>query len=673
MEMRASMKFIIPPSCEPTVPLLGPYQMNGYANKIGYTMDIYNFNNLFLREIVDNHLSKRNIIIENELDEIEVCSYLHFLKTFKHINNYNDLKKELVSCTNTKDYWCLIDYIRCCYDLYSMKFKNLRFRLDGVDSLYRWNIWKDIEKFIDEFYQSDICDLLKQWLKSMEICDKQVIGINITFESQLFFAIILCKLLNESYPNNKIVVGGGFVNSFINSGDSIGPIGMYCDLVISGEGEALIWFLKENNNDLCGLINKGEPSGDKACYISAEKVCHEKISVCPPHINKHTLDEYFSPLRIIPLRFTYQCYWGRCKFCTDKEYHSCLDSNYNVGEMIDFCVRSAIEHNIDGIYFLDSAIPVSILKSFCSKLVKSGVKIKWGTNARLDTPFINESFIKLLADAGCVFIKFGLESGSQRVLDLMDKGINIKNASDAIQLCRKYGILVHTYIMFAFPGEHEDDRMMTMNFILDEMTHPDNYNCSEFIMYGNSLVAKEVNYNLSCKDSSSEGWHSASYSFTNQHIKEQIHKLRIAFDEKYSPSDILISTGHTIAISKLLKKQHMRIVLYKNSKIKLHESVVIDYDNCIVCRWRRRDGIVFLKDRYAKLVIQLVGHIFYPEELMSLGMNTNTLYELINEGILEVINENPENILSYEGENKMVFNYGNRFNSLRWYGYYDNN
>ena len=387
MTTKANMKYIILPACEPTVPLLGPYQIAGYAEKIGYKMEIYNFNNLLLQEIVDNHLSEYSAVVENELDKVEVLSYMKFLGSFEKINNYRDLKRELMICTTTKDYWRLIDYIRCSYDLYSMKFKNLRFRLDGVDSPYRWNIWNDIERFIEEFYQSDICDLMRKWIETMGICDNQVIGINITFESQLFFAIMVCKLLNEIHPNNKIIVGGGFVNSFINSGDSIGPIAKYCDLVNSGEGEALIWYLKEYNNNLQVLLDKSEKSEGKACYIPAEKVCDKKISVCPPAITRQDLDEYFSPLRVLPLRFTYQCYWGKCKFCTDREYHSCLDSKYNVDEMIDFCVKNANGRNIDCIYFLDSAIPIPIMKTFCKKLIENDVKIKWGTNSRFYPPF----------------------------------------------------------------------------------------------------------------------------------------------------------------------------------------------------------------------------------------------------------------------------------------------
>lgn len=672
-EKMINMKYIIPPACEPTVPLLGPYQIAGYAKQIGYEMEIYNFNNYFLQEIVDNSMSNSNLIVDSEMDQIEILSYKRFLHSFDAVRNYNDLKRELMNCSTTKYYWNIVDYIRCCYDLYSMRFKNLRFRLDGVDSLYRWNIWQETEDFIEEFYESDICDLMKRWILKMRIIDDQIIGINITFESQLFFAIMICKLLKDIYPTNKIVVGGGFINSFINSGDSIGPISAYCDLVNSGEGEALIWYLKEHNNSLKELFEIADKSDKRAYYLPAEKICEKKISVCPPAITNEELDAYFSPSRVLPLRFTYQCYWGKCKFCTDKEYHSCLDSKYNVDEMIEFCIENAKQGNIDCIYFLDSAIPIPIMKKFCNRLIESKVTIKWGTNSRFDPPFVDEEFIELLSKAGCVFIKFGLESGSQHVLDLMDKGTKIDNVSRIIQLCRKYNILVHTYIMFAFPGETDEDRIETMNFILNEKSHPDNYNCSEFIMYGNSLIAKELNYKLDTKDTEKEGWHSASYSFSNQHIKEQIKLLRTSFDEKYSPADVLISTGHTIAMAKTLERSSRKIAFYKNSILRVHTAVVFDLDKHIVCRWRRRDGIVYLKGKSADFIINLIGGDFSPGELMHLGMNTNTLFELVNEGIMELENVSPKELLPYEGECEFEFYYGNRFNSLKWYGYYDNN
>lgn len=667
-----NMKYIVPPEYEPTVPLLGPYQIAGYADNIGYNIEIFNFNNYFINHIINEGIKVKSQ--ENtESEDLEYLAYIKHLSMYTDIESYDVLNDKLAKCTSTSEYWDIIDFVRCCYDLYSYKYTDLRFRIDGLDSKYRWYIWQDIEEFIEKYYESDICNLMREWLLSMEIVDGQIIGVNITFESQLFFAIMLCKLINELFPNNKIVVGGGFINSFINSGDSIGPISKYCDIVNSGEGEALIWYLKNNANDLSGLFDLGESSGEKAYYLPAERICNQKISVCPPRISTAELDSFFSPMRVISLRFTYQCYWGKCKFCTDKEYHSCLDSKYNVSEMINYCVENAKNRSIDCIYFLDSAIPINILLKFCQRIVDEKVHIRWGTNSRFDPPFADENTIKMLADAGCVFIKFGLESGSQHELDLMDKGTKIENAKKTIQLCRKYNILVHTYIMFAFPGETDEDRIETMQFILDDESHPDNYNCSEFIMYGNSIIAKEMNYKLENVEINEEGWHSASFSFSNDHIKEQIFELRSKFDEKYNPQDILISTGHTIAFSHLLKKCDNKIKLRNDTILTISPSVVIDIKKKRVGKWRRRDAYISLNGNDGKYIIDIISSNKTVKQLLDNGLNTNTIFELINEGFLEIVFDGNEPILDYEGNILISFNYGDKFNSLKWYGYYDNN
>ena len=667
------MKYIIPPACEPTVPLLGPYQIEGYAKKIGYDMEIYDFNNLFFHEIINNKCYQISITGSTNIDILEIKAYEKFINSFDCINSFSDLQNKLSSCTNTKEYWKLIDYVRCCYDIYSFNYNQLRFRIDGIDSRYRWNIWSDLNEFIEEFSDSHLCQLMKLWVENMDIQKGNIIGINITFESQLYFALLLCKMLGEFYPDNKIVVGGGFVNSFINSGDSIGPLSKYCDIVNSGEGEALIWYLKNNNNDISGIVKNGEKSDNRAFYISAADICNIKLSVCPPDISRKDLENYFSPAKVLPLRFTYQCYWGKCKFCTDKEYHACLDSKYNVSEMIEYCVSEAQKGTYDCIYFLDSAIPFPVLREFCNQVIAQKIKIKWGTNSRFDPPFADEEFIQLLSRAGCVFIKFGLESGSQKVLNLMDKGTKIENAKQIIKHCRKHNILVHTYIMFAFPGETDEDRFETMEFILDDESHPDNYNCSEFIMYGNSLIAKELNYQIENDENDEEGWHSASYSFSNDNIKKQISDLRRRFDEKYSPADILISTGHTIALANVLKKSDTKIKLTRKSLLKVNNSVVFDSNNKIVARWRRRDGLVYISNEESSILFEARKEPHTVEQMLEIGINTNTLFDLINEGFLDVSDFVNDEQLAYEGESQIHFTYGNRFNSLKWYGYYDNN
>ena len=610
-------------------------------------------------------------IIENESDilSFEKTCCLSYIKERRDIKSYESLILNLKNCKYTDEYWQIIDFLRACYDFYSLSFKNIRFRIDGLDCPYRLNIWSDIDALLDELKNTRLTDFLEGQIRSIED-GTNLYGINITFESQLVIAILLCDIIKKRNPSSIICVGGGFVNSFIQSGNSIGPLQRYCDLVCNGEGEALLWYLNKYGFSKDALLSLGQASEDKAIYVEAKSLCTEKLDVFPPRIDDSHVKLYFSPKKIIPLRFTYQCYWGKCKFCTDKEVHYCFSKKYDYQRMIDYCITNAAKGTFEGIYFLDSAISAAVLKKFCEALIDNEIKISWGTNARFDRVYNDEKFIKLLADAGCTFIKFGLESGSQKVLDLMQKGTAISDAREIIALCRKNKILVHTYIMFAYPGETAEDRKLTEQFLLDDYSHPDNYNCSEFIMYGTSRIAKELNYDFKI-NMQEVGWHSSSFSFTNNQIKASISKMRQKFDKKFMPANMLISTGHTIAFAGAMTVRRVKIVLKTDSILKKSPYARVSFINedfyCGV--WHRKDCLSYIVGAWAKFIKDFskgtVG------DLIKRGLNTNTLFCLLDEHFLCIDSVGDGEALSYEGEEQIKIIHGSAFERLKWYGYYD--
>lgn len=676
---RKGMHLFIPPNFDPTVPLLGPIQMAGFASSVNYEFYLCDFNNMFVKYVVENAIIEvcNNEALPNNADlsklEVEACR--KFIRLRRDITSYNELINKMSICKTSSEYWELIDYVRACYDLYSFNYHDLRFRLDGLDSKYRWNVWNDIDNFAAEFLDSKLSLLIREWLMAYDFKGCDLVGINITFESQLLIAVLFCRIIKEIKPEAFIIIGGGFVNSFIGSADSMGPIGKYCNVIFANEGEALIEYLAgQEYPDYGKLESLGESIKGYASFIKASDICNKRLSVCPPRIENGEIDEYLSPCKVLPLRFTYKCYWGKCKFCTDSESHSCLDARYNFEKMTDYCIEQNVKKLFDCIYFLDSAIPAKILGFFAERLIMNDVRFNWGTNARLDKEFCDEHFIEKLSKSGCNFIKFGLESGSQKVLDLMNKGIDLHMAAKIINLCRKHGILVHTYIMFAFPGESPEDRKLTSEFLLSDYSHPDNYNCSEFILYGTAPVAKELTYSFDIADVD-EGWHSASYGFTNDDIKSDIAKMREDFDKKFFPANILISTGHTISLSGRLGDGNCkRIVLFENTVLSLSDAVVDIYEGSgcgyIIAKWRRRDGIIFIKGEIASKIKSCFNSISVNDAL-NLGFNSDTIFDLIDEGFITITESGSGMPLKYENSSQVDFCYGNRFNSLRWYGYYD--
>ena len=660
------MLLIIPPTCDLTVPLLGVYQIAGYARSCNFPISVFDSNIEFCRKIVDYAVNRAKSFQYNTVSDknIEEATIAAFLSGYPEIYSYDSLLGRFKCCVSYKQYWKLVDYLRACYDIYSLQFSDIRFRIDSFDSVYKWNLWADIEAFIEKYSCSSIMDDLSMIIREQDFNSYDTAGISITFESQLFFSLLICKILRKIRPGINIIIGGGFVNSFIDCEGAIGPLGNYCDYIFAGEGEALVEFLRKDK------LSK------RSKYITSQDCCVSQLQVQPPYFGSDNLPKQLSPKRIIPLRFSYDCYWGKCKFCSDKETHSCLNKEYDIKRMIDFCIDAASKSQIDGVYFLDSAIRPRDVRRFASEIINAGIRISWGTNLRFENVFDDDDLIAVMKEAGCVFVKFGLESGSQRVLNMMNKGINAVTAASIISKFRKHGILVHVYVMVAYPGEKPEDRQMTSDFLLSPFSHPDNYSCSEFVLYGNSEFAKE--HLLMIKTSSIaqiDGWSISRYEeFTDNSIRAFIAEMRRKFDEVYNPHSVLISTGHTIACANLYSDNEKCHKNDKNacgitfSKRILYSS--LDGKPCLSW-WRRNNGCLYIVGEWAEYLYKILSKGISCQKFNSLSVPKQITSALWNNACLCYCEEKHEEELPFMPISVPEIMHKNHFAYLEWYGKYD--
>lgn len=108
---------------------------------------------------------------------------------------------------------------------------------------------------------------------------------------------------------------------------------------------------------------------------------------------------------------------------------------------------------------------LKVLEEFCDRMAESGLKIKWAGQAMVRDDMTKELLSKM-AKAGCVWLGYGIESGSQRVLDLMNKRFNIERAVEVLKNTREAGIDFQVNIMFGLPGEKKEDFDKTLKFLV---------------------------------------------------------------------------------------------------------------------------------------------------------------------------------------------------------------
>jgi anaerobic magnesium-protoporphyrin IX monomethyl ester cyclase len=115
------------------------------------------------------------------------------------------------------------------------------------------------------------------------------------------------------------------------------------------------------------------------------------------------------------------------------------------------------------------------VNEFADLVEKEGVRFKFKIQSRADL-LLQENYVEALARAGCDDTWMGAESGSQKILDAMDKGTTVEQIAGATRLLRQYGIHPSFFIQFGYPGETKEDIGMTIRMIKQLL--PDNMGIS---------------------------------------------------------------------------------------------------------------------------------------------------------------------------------------------------
>jgi len=100
---------------------------------------------------------------------------------------------------------------------------------------------------------------------------------------------------------------------------------------------------------------------------------------------------------------------------------------------------------------------------FCKAILNKGIKIRWGTNSRVDT--LDEERIIWMKKAGCYVVGFGAESASPFMLEKMKKGIKVDQVSKAVSLCRKHRLKSYLHFVIGLPWETKETIDDTIKFV----------------------------------------------------------------------------------------------------------------------------------------------------------------------------------------------------------------
>lgn len=282
-------------------------------------------------------------------------------------------------------------------------------------------------------------EIFEEMLSSILSKKPDIVAFSVVYSSQSFYTYALIKELKKQ--NIKVLVGGPAVNEKIMS--------------VADE-------FQKDENDFLKYLEK-EPVENKR---------EIDFSVFP-------LKEYFTQDVVIPIKTSNTCYYQKCTFCS---HHG--KQNYK-----EFSIESIKEtikkSNAKKVFLIDDMIHKKRLLEIAA--VMKELNVEWMCQLK-PTKDLDLETLKILKDSGLKMVIWGVESGHDRVLELMGKGTNSKDVSQVLKDSREVGISNVLYIMFGFPTETKEEFLETISFLENNSDNIDLVSTAIFGLQKNTIV-----------------------------------------------------------------------------------------------------------------------------------------------------------------------------------------
>ncbi|MFD2767083.1 B12-binding domain-containing radical SAM protein [Micromonospora eburnea] len=324
-----------------------------------------------------------------------------------------------------------------------------------------------------------------------------VVGVNITFVSQLPFALWMARLIRRALPDAFLVAGGTEVSDvwkYALDKSMVFQIFDVFDALVVGEGETAYVEILDALD--AGRLPSGHPNVRLHPRYGIGRALpmfkYEQLATLPtPDYSTLPWEQYLSPEPFVYYSPTRGCYWNKCTFCDYGLNGDSPTSPWRQGP-VDKMVSdvTAISQFARFIYFsVDVLAPATILR-FAERVVESELDFRWGAEIRLEKYWSVER-CRTLKDSGCVSVSVGFESASQRILDLIDKGTTPAQVSQTIDAMTQAGIGVQMMGFTGFPSETADEAMESISFLREHRELWTFGGLGTFMLTAGAIVAKQ--------------------------------------------------------------------------------------------------------------------------------------------------------------------------------------
>jgi anaerobic magnesium-protoporphyrin IX monomethyl ester cyclase len=338
---------------------------------------------------------------------------------------------------------------------------NGRYRATSLQGLH--DAVSDIKSCpFSRFYETDVVPWVDQNAPIY-------VGVSISNVFQVIPGIVLSSLLHQA--GQSVIIGGSFFSKFAEQLTRLPDFFDLCDLVVIGEGEQVLEALGRGKLSPREL---GEVPGvvfrDRSRVCATDPVSAPALAdTAAADFRDLNLDRYLTPSPVLPILAGKGCGWGKCRFCEIPQFINFNRNGRRVRDpdaITDEIRIQALRHDVNHLVFTDESLEPALLAGLAERINRNKLDVNYVGYTRFSLQY-TRSLCQSLAVSGCRKLLFGLESGSQSVNDMCNKGVDLQIVKPVVEMCQKAGIAVHIFAIVGLPGEGPAETAESTLFLKD--------------------------------------------------------------------------------------------------------------------------------------------------------------------------------------------------------------
>lgn len=326
----------------------------------------------------------------------------------------------------------------------------------------------------DEMYaelSKEITHIDKITLKILEERVREVqpnlVLLSVPFPGNLYSAFRCAQYIKIHFPLVKIAMGGGFPNTELRSLKDK-RVFEFFDFITLDDGELPVELLISN------IQNPNSNEFKRTFLLENKEVVYKnnttksdykQSDVGTPDYSDLFLDKYISVIEMAnpmhslwsdgrwnKLTMAHGCYWGKCTFCDVSLDYIKIYEPIAAKILVDRMEELILQTGETGFHFVDEAAPPALMREVALEILKRKLLVSWWTNIRFEKSFTKDLCV-LLKASGCIAVSGGLEVASDRLLELIKKGVTVEQVAKVTHYFTEAGIMVHAYLMYGYPTQ----------------------------------------------------------------------------------------------------------------------------------------------------------------------------------------------------------------------------